>query len=999
MSIHLAFKKTANSNSNSAAGIGLRLFFVIALISLFWAGNSNKSAAGHWYAPPCGGQSNDLDGDDPGLGCQAAYSWKNCAVPWMTVERDCHLVNPTHLELTLHNGNTGAFHDCYGGIEVETSPGHCITLDEMANNNGCKGGGTAANPVEIGTGRKIETTVDWTSGGVNPLIFERKYSSRFEVVSAPFHSRLGFAWRSNFDARAKYQFSTGNTNPTLAVSGNLIHIALPDSIEYSFKLNGGIWKPVLPRQNPLTGVYWDQYRTDLDVALILTSSSVTLRTEAGIKYTFDLEGKLAKIVDNAGYAQYLSYSGNLNAAVVDSFGRKIIFEYWEDAIKIGLLKSATFDDGKKILFDYASPYTASPVTLIPYDTSMYALSTVVLPDATPATDADNPKLVYEYLQNAEYPYALTGIFDERGIKFASWTYDAKGRALTSQHSGGDGLTTFSYDDVNNKVTVTNALGRSTVYSFQKVLGLIQRLTAVDGVATTNCAASNTVYAYDANSFRTQATDAEGRISKWVRNSRGLATSNTEGFGTAVARTTTTTWDATRPLPTQIVAPGLTTNITYNAASQVTSLSQVDTTTTTVPYSTNGQTRTTAFNYTSFTAPSPPVIGPSGTPLSDVALTLTNPDAEAGTTTGWTNTTGAIGVRTSAPCDVSKCFFGGTVASSVAHQDVAIPGANTAEVDASQRAAKIAWKQNSYEFSDRASVRLIFLNGAGTVIGSAVNEIKAEYYAWVPHERIVPLPALTRTIRVQMMMERTNGTNNDGYIDDITLTLVADGTAAAKPYLRPVNPDALSGGTTGWTVSTGTIAPQTTSPCNYFACFKETGSGIDSFYQTLTLPTDRITEIDGLARGLELQWIDRATEIQYKVSAKIEFLDNADQVMADSTSASPLLSSVDLWKPRLHYADIPAGARKVKIALNFNQPNTFGGSGTYFTGLTARLVGRSVAPDPLDILTSVDGPLAGTGDTVSYQYDTKGNITQVTDELGHTDTDHLAQRHGPAPDHS
>lgn len=851
MSIRATFGNIFNGNRFVSPGSYRRVLFGALLALLGWLANPNESAAGYWNGPNCQSNtiSNDVVGDGEDAGCEAAHLWKACVLPnWD--DDDCYLNNPHSLVLPLSNGgalafNTGAIHHCNNSTEVETPDGECIKLEEMAHNNKCGAGGNnedgnpvKGNPVEIGTGRKIQKTVDWSSGGTMPLVFERTYSSRYELLRTSTRSRLGAAWRSNFDAGAKYEFSTGITNPTLAANGNLIHVVLPDSIEYSFRLNGGIWKPVLPRQNPLTDVYWDLYRTDLDVALELTNETVTLRTETGRKYTFDLGGRLTKITDTSGYAQHLSYSGNFNNKVIDSFGRKITFEYWTDSLRFGLLKSATFDDGKKIQFEFIKPYATYAWTVIAPDYSIYALSSVLYPDSTPANSADNPKLVYEYLQSAEFRYALTGIYDERGVKFASWTYDSKGRATSSQHSGGDGLTTFGYDDVNNKVTVTNALGRSTVYSFQKVQGLIQRLTAVDGVATTNCAASNTVYAYDTNGFRTQATDAEGRISKWVRNSRGLATSTTEGFGTAVARTTTTTWDATRPLPTQIVGPGLTTNLTYNAASQITSLSQVDTTTTTLPYSTNGQTRTTTFNYTNFTAPAPPAIGPSGTSLSDVALTLTNPDAETGTTVGWTNTTGAIGVSTVAPCNLSKCFTGGTVASSVAHQDVAIPGANTSEVDAGQRAAKVAWKQNSYQYSDRASVRLIFLDQAGAVVGSAVNEIKAEYYAWVQRERIVPVPALTRTIRVQMMMERTNGSANDGYVDDVALTLIADGTAAAKPFLRPLNPDALAGSTAGWTVSAGTMATLATTPCNYFACFKETSSGTDSFNQVITLPADR-----------------------------------------------------------------------------------------------------------------------------------------------------------------
>ena len=169
----------------------------------------------------------------------------------------------------------------------------------------------------------------------------------------------------------------------------------------------------------------------------------------------------------------------------------------------------------------------------------------------------------------------------------------------------------------------------------------------------------------------------------------------------------------------------------------------------------------------------------------------------------------------------------------------------------------------------------------------VNDIRPEI-SWKQREHIAPVPALTRTIRVQMMMERTFGTPNDGYVDDIAISLVADGTAAAKPYLRPANPDALSGSTTGWTVSTGTIATSTATPCTLFACFKETSNGTDSFNQTITLPTDRITEIDGLARGLELQWIDRATAEAYRTAIDLTFLDGTDQPIPGSASVSPLM---------------------------------------------------------------------------------------------------------------
>ena len=56
-----------------------------------------------------------------------------------------------------------------------------------------------------------------------------------------------------------------------------------------------------------------------------------------------------------------------------------------------------------------------------------------------------------------------------------------------------------------------------------------------------------------------------------------------------------TWHSSFTLPTQIVTPGLTTSFTYDVNGNLLTRSEVDTTTTTYPYSTNGQTRT--WNYT------------------------------------------------------------------------------------------------------------------------------------------------------------------------------------------------------------------------------------------------------------------------------------------------------------------------------------------------------------------------------------------------------------------
>lgn len=88
---------------------------------------------------------------------------------------------------------------------------------------------------------------------------------------------------------------------------------------------------------------------------------------------------------------------------------------------------------------------------------------------------------------------------------------------------------------------------------------------------------------------------EGRVTSYVRNASGSPTSITRGYGTAQATTTTLTWHATLYVPTQVVEPGLTTDLTWNASGRLSRLKQTDTTSTAVPFSTNGRTR--IWNYT------------------------------------------------------------------------------------------------------------------------------------------------------------------------------------------------------------------------------------------------------------------------------------------------------------------------------------------------------------------------------------------------------------------
>jgi uncharacterized phage protein (TIGR02218 family) len=161
----------------------------------------------------------------------------------------------------------------------------------------------------------------------------------------------------------------------------------------------------------------------------------------------------------------------------------------------------------------------------------------------------------------------------------------------------------------------------------------------------------------------------------------------------------------------------------------------------------------------------------------ITQSITNGDAESGVT-GWTNTLGTLATRGSAPSPDatnggSAYFTGGTDAEVNAHQDITVPGAQEAAIDAGDRAVRLRWLQNSLDEAtdDQAEMQIDFLDGTDAQIGATVSAGLTEPIVWTERALDVDVPALTRKLRIRMRMVRQTGTNNDGLIDFIRLDLV------------------------------------------------------------------------------------------------------------------------------------------------------------------------------------------------------------------------------------
>ena len=412
-----------------------------------------------------------------------------------------------------------------------------------------------ANPINVGTGNKYQRAVDVRVPGSAGLQFVRHYNSRGWAATM-----LARAWTGTFDRRLSFNRSSSYIYWADAqrADGRVLH----------FVQSGGNFVP----------------DSDVGETLVHLGATWELRGRDNTVETYDdTDGRLLS-ARRQGYQIDLQYDANgVLLTATDSFGRQLSFTY--DAQ--GRMDSITDPDGQITRYVYDdTPHTLGNAS---------RLSQVVYPDDTPADPNDNPHVTYHY-EDARYPFGLTGITDENGVRVATWAYDDRNRATLSEHAGGADRTTIAYDDTDGSRTVTNALGKQTVYQFT-TLQNVPKSTQIDGLASANCSAASAITSYDVNGFVASTTDNNGNVTNYVNDSRGQRLSRTDAVGTPEQRTTTTTWHATLFAPTQIAAPGRTTDFAYDAEGRLTSRTVTDTTTHTTPYETAGQTRSWTYGYT------------------------------------------------------------------------------------------------------------------------------------------------------------------------------------------------------------------------------------------------------------------------------------------------------------------------------------------------------------------------------------------------------------------
>jgi YD repeat-containing protein len=192
------------------------------------------------------------------------------------------------------------------------------------------------------------------------------------------------------------------------------------------------------------------------------------------------------------------------------------------------------------------------------------LASVTYPDGTSKT--------YHY-ENSAFPHALTGVTDENGNRYATYTYDAQGRGISTEHAGGAEQTSLAYN-TDGSTTVTDALGTARTYQFQTILGVVKP-KGQSQPGGSGCGASALALSYDANGNVASRTDFNGNLTTYTYDlTRNLETSRTEGLTssgatTPVTRTIMTAWHTTFRLPVQITNGNQQTTYSYNSQGDIT----------------------------------------------------------------------------------------------------------------------------------------------------------------------------------------------------------------------------------------------------------------------------------------------------------------------------------------------------------------------------------------------------------------------------------------------
>lgn len=350
-----------------------------------------------------------------------------------------------------------------------------------------------------GPGPSAGNPINFSVG--NKFQVEKDYSVG-QLSVGRFYNSLDGLWRHSYSTH-------------LRISSSSIALVRADGKEIFFKISGNDFVSL--------GVDMGELSKRNDGWIYKSSNNEV--------FYFDSQGRLAQQQSQAINIG-VTYVGDV-VQLLDSYGNKI-----EIQVHSGQQPALVWGAGFKITYSYDEFHRLSEVSRM--------------------LGSGSEVREYHYLNDSKL---LSGITNEKGVRYVTWEYDNQGRAISSRH-GDAGEVQVSYS-IDGSSTVTNELGKQTTYLFQAIRG-IKRITAIKGEPSANCPDSNSTFTYDDRGLLKTKTSNKGHLTTYDYNERGLEVSRTEAAGTAQARTITTEWHPDWFLPATVTEPDRIIQYTYDA---------------------------------------------------------------------------------------------------------------------------------------------------------------------------------------------------------------------------------------------------------------------------------------------------------------------------------------------------------------------------------------------------------------------------------------------------
>jgi RHS repeat-associated protein len=430
---------------------------------------------------------------------------------------------------------------CNDGDKLKiTSAGerYCQPVFDAANE--CK----IANPVSIYTGEKFEEVIDFEGNGLFPIQFKRHYHSLTEsvpvrakrsmgsignrwdhsysrVITGLLTSQMDYSWDLADGSRATINNQIIDYYTTKRDAfDQVVTIYRPDegALEFSNNFN--------PQTQCFVSSQW-QNRNPRAVGSLVISDPCDLASEYiftdrnEVKEIYDSNGLLIRVEDMSGVSHSLTYSNGLLSEIRHSLGYGISFEYDNNRI------SAITD-------------TTGGVWAYRYD-AVDNLHYVDSPDMTTTE--------YHY-EDPVFPSSLTGITDQRGIRYAHYHYDVAGRVESEYHGPAAAVSGESIDSIsilydrNSGASnqLKNSRGFTTEYWKTQVNGY-ELPASIQGPGCATCGTTGLFYEYDPGTYDLLRLTDNGHVTKFdnygITGNPGLVT---EAEDTPQERSVTYTYD-------------------------------------------------------------------------------------------------------------------------------------------------------------------------------------------------------------------------------------------------------------------------------------------------------------------------------------------------------------------------------------------------------------------------------------------------------------------------